>query len=564
MGLNPVNPSALSIRRRAEPVSSETPLESTQTNTRLVWLIAAGALVMMGLRLGAIGLWAPDEPRYVQVAEEMRSMEHGAKGLVLLHLNGEPYTQKPPLYFWTAALLGAPFGHVSEALGRLPSAIAGVSLVLLTFRFGANLLGGASGALAAGLLLTTFSFSREARSAGLDVTLALFETAALFACWRIDRGMGRRGANLLLLHASLAAALLTKGPVGLLIPLLVVLSFLTWERRLRDLAKFIPWWGALLTLGPVLAWLAVSTVLAPPGHFDAAVTENLIGRFFSGTSHARPFYYFLYQLPLLAAPWSIWIPFAIYVGFRGRDAADDEERRAIRFLLAWVIASVCFFSLSSGKRGVYLIPTLPGLAMLLAHMLRLWCARARSLPWPMHAVSGLLAALIAAGGIWVARSDPLDSPLVSLALGVVALATVVLAVLAQWVSTRSRISSDLRLAIPIAAAFVIECAVFGLAFPALDDEKSPRKIALAAAEHAGPSGIGLVGDRALVGGLAYYSGQRIQSLDDDAAIAEFLRQGGLTIVIQSRKLERFPALRDTVPRFRARRGRRELVVLTPK
>ena len=110
------------------------------------------ALLLLTIRLGAIGLWAPDEPRYVQVAEEMRSMRHGAEGLVLLHLNDEAYTQKPPLYFWLAATFGAPLGRVTEIAARLPSVLAGVALIAVMLRFGATLLGGPSATLGAALL----------------------------------------------------------------------------------------------------------------------------------------------------------------------------------------------------------------------------------------------------------------------------------------------------------------------------------------------------------------------------------------------------------------------------
>ncbi len=94
-------------------------------------LAAAALLLLPGL--GSTDLWAPDEPRYAQVAEELRSMEHGLPGLAVLHLGGEVYTQKPPLYYWLAAGLGAAGGgRVSELQARLPSALAGIASVLVT------------------------------------------------------------------------------------------------------------------------------------------------------------------------------------------------------------------------------------------------------------------------------------------------------------------------------------------------------------------------------------------------------------------------------------------------
>ena len=87
---------------------------SSHTQHRALLLVASALLLCVGL--GGTDFWAPDEPRYGQVAEEVRAMEQGAKGLVLLHLGGEPYTQKPPLYYWLAALTGSAIGKVTEVV----------------------------------------------------------------------------------------------------------------------------------------------------------------------------------------------------------------------------------------------------------------------------------------------------------------------------------------------------------------------------------------------------------------------------------------------------------------
>jgi 4-amino-4-deoxy-L-arabinose transferase-like glycosyltransferase len=125
-------------------------------------LVLLGALLLYLPGLGATDLWAPDEPRTAQVAEEVRA---GAGHRVLLHLNGEPYTQKPPLYFWLAALAGTAGDRVSAQAARLPSALAGVASVALTLALGASLLGRRTGVVAAALLLTLPSWARLARRA---------------------------------------------------------------------------------------------------------------------------------------------------------------------------------------------------------------------------------------------------------------------------------------------------------------------------------------------------------------------------------------------------------------
>jgi 4-amino-4-deoxy-L-arabinose transferase-like glycosyltransferase len=170
--------------------------------------LAAAALLLL-FRLGATDLWAPDEPRYAQVAEELRSLERGAEDLFLLRLNGKPYTQKPPLYYWLAAALGAPGGRVSETVARLPSALAGIAAVFATLRLGARMLGPSAGIWGALLLLSVYRFGHLARRVQLDVLLAALEVVALLAFWRLDRGLGGRRANAALLHGALGLAVLT-------------------------------------------------------------------------------------------------------------------------------------------------------------------------------------------------------------------------------------------------------------------------------------------------------------------------------------------------------------------
>src|SRR5215470_5126087 len=113
--------------------TARTPFEAPRPAACLAVLALASALLLPGL--GAPDLCAPDEPRYAQVAEQVRA---GADGRVL-HLGDERYAQKPPLYFWLAALAGAPEGRVSERAARLPSALAGIATALLTLALGSAL-----------------------------------------------------------------------------------------------------------------------------------------------------------------------------------------------------------------------------------------------------------------------------------------------------------------------------------------------------------------------------------------------------------------------------------------
>jgi 4-amino-4-deoxy-L-arabinose transferase-like glycosyltransferase len=542
------------------------PLNARPASPWVQALLLAGAALLFLARLDATGLWAPDEPRIGHVAETLRSMEFGPRGLVLLHLNGEPYTQKPPLYYWLAAAAGAPGDRVTEAAARLPSALAGIGLVALTIVFGTRLVGGATAALGAALLLTTFEFADNARRAQLDVLLALFETFALAAFFRFDRGFGRRAVSLAGMHAALGLAVLTKGPVGFLVPLLVIAAYLAWERRLRELPRALPWWGFLLSIGPGVAWIAGAVALAPPGFFGDAVLDNLLGRFFAGTSHARPFYYYLYQLPVQSLPWSLLLPVVVWAARRqvfaaGADAAD---RRAWRFLLAWVGASFVFFSLSTGKRGLYMLPVLPAVALLVADALGRWIAAARRIPAILRVATGLLALALAVTGAWMAVRDPLGDATASLVAGAGAVAVVAAAAVAQLGFARARAPLRLRLAVPAVAVWALLLLVFTVVYPTRDADKSPRSIALAAAELTPPERrIGLVGDAAMAGGLAYYGERRVALLRGGDDVAAFFAAGGRAVVVAEKKRDRVEGAAPVRVHHRAREGRRAVLVLTP-
>jgi len=539
---------------------------------RLLVLIASALLLLPGL--GGLGLWAPDEPRYAQVAEELRSFDHGPSGLVVLHLNGEVYDQKPPLYFWAAALAGAPGGRVTERAARLPSALAGIACVALTMRLGALLLSARASVLGALFLLTTFEFAHLARRVQLDVVLTLFELMALYAFVRLERKEGSRTANLIWLHGALGLAVLTKGPVGLL-PLLVMAVALGLEGRLGALRGLFPAWSPLLSLAPPLAWLAAAATLAPAGFFDAAVVQNLWGRAAEGTAHPRPFYYYAYQFPLDCLPWSLLWPLIALARrqvFGG--AADGARRRTWRFLLSWVGTTFLVFSLFAGKRGLYLAPAAPAAALMSADALLLFLFERATLPRAFSFLASLLAASLFAVGLRLALFPQVSGVLLPWTFGA-AVATVAAAGAAAWgwlgrgPPTPADVGSQRetlgRIGVAVAATFALLASAFYLLYPSLDDEKSPRPVALAAAALVPPGEpIGLLGSSPLVGGLVYYGGRAVLELDSPQEARTFLARGGRAIVLEAKKLERLSAVVPVEVRTRARSEDRTLLVVTPQ
>jgi 4-amino-4-deoxy-L-arabinose transferase-like glycosyltransferase len=449
--------------------------------------VLAAAALLLFLGLGWTDFWPPDEPRAGAVAEELRSFVHGWRGLVVLHLNGEVYTQKPPLYYWLAALCGAFVGRVTESAARLPSAIAGLLSVALACQLGRTLFRPRVGVLAGVLLLAVPSFVQLARSARLDALLTLFVMGAFAAAWRLDRDMGSERTNRALLHGTLGLGVLTKGPVALLFPALGLLAWLAWERRLSAIRRFVSPASLLLSLGPGVAWTAAAVALAPSGFAGDALWDNLVRRFFSGSAHARPWWFYLEHFPLGVLPLTLLCPL-VWLRFRAlaRDPGAAETRRAWRFLLAPLGAALVFLSLSAGKRGVYLAPIEPLVALACADSLASWLETERVRRWlrrlpgePTHAAARvMLGVVLLLQGVWL------------------------------WAIQ-----------------------------PALNARNSPRAVAEAAGR-ATPRGatIGLFRHDPLIGPLQYYGGRRVHPLEDAEQVTRFFAQGGRVLVVEDEDL----------------------------
>ena len=338
----------------------------------LVLAAAAAAVLLPGI--GSRDLWNPDEPRYAEVAREMLLEPRAIEHFLVPRLNGERYDHKPPLHFWNIALFGALRGGVDEVAVRLPSLLAGIGSVLVVFALAGRLFGRKTAWLAAPIFLTSALVMWNARVGQIDMTLTFLELLAILfwargRSWAPEdppRRPGGHTANLLF-FACLGLATLAKGPVGLIVPLLAVVTWLAFERDRAGVADLRPGRGLLLWAAIVLAWFGPAVWLAGKSYFDALILDQTVSRYAEATYHPRPWHYYFRTLPGTFAPWTLLAPVAIYAAFRHsrRDPAS-REARAVRFLLVWIASTFVFFSASGGKRTVYLLALAAPLAMLTA------------------------------------------------------------------------------------------------------------------------------------------------------------------------------------------------------
>ncbi len=324
----------------------------------LLLLVLAG--VLFSINLGGYDVWPADEPRFAEVAREMLL----TGDWLAPHVNGQPYTEKPPLLFWGIALASLPGGGVTPLTARVPSVLSALLVVALTFLMARRMFGGRAAFWSALVLMTGLRFWWQARTGQIDMVLTACMTVVLYHLWRWDED--RRAWRLPVIYLAVAAGLLAKGPPALVFPLLWMLVFYWGNRAARKQLHWIM--GTLAALAIACLWL-VPARMSIAGVPTDAVSEgvggslfrNIIGRLFLGVSHFEMPWYYLVNLPADLFPWSLFLPWSAWWLWKNRGASKMHW-----FLWCWTVPAFLFFSASLGKRQIYLLPVYPALAVITA------------------------------------------------------------------------------------------------------------------------------------------------------------------------------------------------------
>jgi 4-amino-4-deoxy-L-arabinose transferase-like glycosyltransferase len=321
-------------------------------------------LVLYFVNLGQWDLWNPDEPRYGQVAREMVERNDP----ILMHQDGQMYSDKPPLFFWLIALSSFLLKGFSSFAVRAPSALFGTFTVLLTFFLGRRLYNWRTGFFSALILATTGEFAYLSTRANMDTTLTFFTTAALF-CF-IESSVSSAQSDQISwyrkllpygFYVSMAMATLTKGPVGFVLPFMVCLVYLVIQRNWKGLRNMKLLAGTLLFFGIVLAWYIPAVLAGGKVYLQETLFKHTVERFAKGWNHVHPIYYYFFNFPMNFLPWFLFLPAALVHGFSRERVGKRKESL---FLFVWFATIFVFFSLSKGKRAIYLLPLYPAASVM--------------------------------------------------------------------------------------------------------------------------------------------------------------------------------------------------------
>lgn len=430
------------------------------TLAKRLWALLFGATAAAYLwGLGRLPLVGPDEPRYAQVAREML-----ARGdLFTPTLGGLHWFEKPALLYWLMMAAYSVFG-VTEFAARLGPALAG----LLTVGFVAWLAqrveraaGGRMlwfGVSAAGVAASSAGLVVFSRGASFDILLTLTVTASLVCFFAFDLSESQRPSSLPLVgfYFWLGASLLAKGLAGPVIICGVVGLYFVLRRRLPSRMGLL--WGVPLAAGVAALWYG--PVIARHGRefVDAFFLQHHFARYLSNKyNHPQPFYFYLPIMPLLALPWTLFAAAGGLGAAATNWRATETSSKLRTFALAWTILPVVFFSLSGSKLPGYVLPALPGAALLAGDRLAAY-VRGEGGTGLMRLTGALV--LLGLGGIAYAVKAGLAPLTCGVAVGVPVLVAGLLALAAP--SKRKLSASGVVLATFVAVLLIVGCGTGGV------------------------------------------------------------------------------------------------------
>ena len=323
-------------------------------------LLYLGTAAIFLVGLGRLPLLGRDEALYAEAGREMLA----SGDWVTPTVNGGPFFEKPPLYYWLATASYQVFGATPFA-ARLPAALLALLAVVLTARTGARVWGPRAGVLAGLALATSLQMAIIGRMGIMDVPLTCLTVLAVlaYARWR----SGNEIAGAAMFGGCLGLAVLLKGAAGL-VPLGIagadsVVRLVRREKLVHSWAAAVaaPLLAAGIAFSIAAPWFVVMGARHGQVFGSTLFLHEHVRRVFQPMQgHGGPFWVYL---PLILVSFFPWVAFLPHAALRHDD--EDGEARSWRLLcVVWVVAVLVPFSLIRTKLPGYVTPLFPPMALL--------------------------------------------------------------------------------------------------------------------------------------------------------------------------------------------------------
>jgi 4-amino-4-deoxy-L-arabinose transferase-like glycosyltransferase len=493
-------------------------------------LLLAALTFFAGLGRGAIT--DSDEAFYAESAREMVA----SGDWLTPYYNYEPRFQKPVLYYWLTSATYLVTGP-TEFGARLWAALAGLGLVLVTAAAGRRWYDESTALLAGAIVAANFGYFTIARMALPDLPLTFCITLTIWAALVSTLEQERSPRTFVLLAAlGLGLGFLMKGPVGIIIPLMVIVPVLAIERRSIALSPGDIVLGFVVFVVVGLPWYLLMWMTHGSAYLQSFFVGDNFERFATDRfNDPRPWWFYL---PVVAGGLLPWTP--LMLTWLGPITAFLRRRREIHTidlrLLMWAILPLLFYTLSVGKQPRYVLPVLPPLALLLASSIvertQQWRGLdgARSRPrraLPVVVGSVLSGAFLCALGGLLLRAQPLLINVQPIFTTVAAAVIVVLGALVVLTA----MSSQWRAApavLALAAAITLPTIQYG-ALSSGGDDTVQQMARLVGRHRPGTEAVATYG--VFVRNLVFYSGVKTTDVIDDEQAGNFLRRSERVLMV---------------------------------
>ena len=327
-----------------------------------LWPFLGSCALLLLLGVSPWGLWERDEGRYADVAREMLAR----RDFITPRINGAVFLDKPPLVYWVTAASLALWGS-DEAGARFGLTLFAAGILLVTRRIGLLLFDRRRADMAVIVLASSVGFFAASHVLTLDLGLAFFVSLTLLFFLKGVRAGPQGSGSYLGMFAAIAGGVLTKGPIGAVLPAMTIACFLTLRQEWWR-ARGLPWVkGTVLFFAIAMPWY-VAVSMANPEFARYFFVHEHLARF--GTAvhrHQGAWYYYLAVAAAGLMPWSLLLPMRLFRRpwhFRGFPAALRQEAPAL--LWSWVLPGFLFFSVAQSKLPLYILPLFPAVALLFA------------------------------------------------------------------------------------------------------------------------------------------------------------------------------------------------------
>jgi len=381
------------------------------------------------LPMGLHGLWIPDETRYAQVSQEMLL----SGNWISPHFMGVRYFEKPAAGYWLIALGQAVFGENLFGV-RIASALTTGLSVVLAYLIARRVWNDPRKSFACALLYMSFGLvAGQAGYSNLDPQFTFWVNLSLVALWfaldsRTSRG--RLGAWAVL-GVACGMGFLTKGFLAWLLPVLIAVPYILWQRRVGELLRYGPL--AIVVAALVCVPWVLAIHLQEPDYWRFFFWHEHIRRFAADNAqHARAWWFFLPIMVVACLPWAGLLPATLSKTWK------EKAQPPIVFIALWMLLPLAFFSLSRGKLPTYIMPCLLPLALLMGHALTDLIKQGKTRTILINGLANAVLGLVAMVGlIYLQMSNPVygnsHAEMFSLSLAFIVLLAWILANLLQAV-----------------------------------------------------------------------------------------------------------------------------------